>query len=204
MKSALILIDIQNDFCPNGALAVNEGDQIIPIVNKLQEKFETVIATQDWHPTDHKSFAVNHEGKSVGEIIKLGETNQILWPVHCTQNSFGAEFSKELKTEKLTKIFQKGMNKEIDSYSGFFDNDHKSETGLNDYLKENNIEELYITGLATDYCVKFTAMDALSLGFKVNLVVDACRGVNLSDGDVEKAIEEMKKAGAKIITSDEV
>lgn len=204
MKSALILIDIQNDFCPNGALAVNEGDQIIPIVNKLQEKFETIIATQDWHPTDHKSFAVNHEGKSVGEIIKLGETNQILWPVHCTQNSFGSEFSKELKTEKLTKIFQKGMNKEIDSYSGFFDNDHKSETGLNDYLKENNIEELYITGLATDYCVKFTTMDALSLGFKVNLVVDACRGVNLSDGDVEKAIEEMKKAGAKIITSDEV
>lgn len=204
MKSALILIDIQNDFCPNGALAVNEGDQIIPIVNKLQEKFETIIATQDWHPTDHKSFAVNHEGKSVGEIIKLGDTNQILWPVHCTQNSFGSEFSKELKTEKITKIFQKGMNKEIDSYSGFFDNDHKSETGLNDYLKENNIEELYITGLATDYCVKFTTMDALSLGFKVNLVVDACRGVNLSDGDVEKAIEEMKNAGAKIITSDEV
>lgn len=204
MKSALILIDIQNDFCPNGALAVNEGDQIIPIVNKLQEKFETIIATQDWHPTDHKSFAVNHEGKSVGEIIKLGDTNQILWPVHCTQNSFGSEFSKELKTENITKIFQKGMNKEIDSYSGFFDNDHKSETGLNDYLKENNIEELYITGLATDYCVKFTTMDALSLGFKVNLVVDACRGVNLSDGDVEKAIEEMKNAGAKIITSDEV
>lgn len=204
MKSALLLIDIQNDFCPGGALAVNEGDKIVSVVNELQKKFDTIIATQDWHPQDHKSFAANHEGKNIGEIIKLGDTDQILWPVHCTQNSFGAEFVKDLNTEKLTKVFQKGMNKEVDSYSGFFDNDHKSETGLNDYLKQNVIEELFITGLATDYCVKFTAKDALSLGYKVNLVLDACRGVNLSDGDVDKAVEEMKNAGANIINSNEI
>lgn len=204
MKKALIIVDIQNDFCPNGALAVTDGDKIIPIVNELQKKFELVIATQDWHPEDHISFAANHKDKKIGELIQLGNITQVLWPVHCTQGSKGAEFVDSLDTSKFTKVFQKGTNREIDSYSGFFDNDGKSSTGLGEYLKELQVEEVSVLGLATDYCVKFTVMDALKLGFKTNLVLDACRGVNLSPDDVEKAVSDMKNAGAKIVTSKEL
>jgi nicotinamidase/pyrazinamidase len=204
MKEALILVDIQNDFCPGGSLAVNDGDKIVPVVNALQKKFDLIIATQDWHPADHVSFAANHPGKTAGEFIPLGESQQILWPVHCSQGSKGAEFVAELDKAKITKVFQKGTAKMVDSYSGFFDNDHKNSTGLGDYLRAEGVEEVYITGLATDYCVKFTALDALNLGFKTNVVLDGCRGVNLNPGDVEHAVEEMKAAGIKVISSKEV
>lgn len=204
MKEALILVDIQNDFCPGGSLAVNEGEQIVPIVNGLQKKFELCIATQDWHPADHVSFAANHHNKKPGEFIPLGNSQQILWPVHCSQGSKGAEFVTGLEMERIGKVFQKGTDKMVDSYSGFFDNDHKSSTGLGDYLKEKGVEEIYITGLATDYCVKYTALDAVKLGFKTNVVLDACRGVNLNAGDVENAVSEMKSAGVRIISSKEI
>jgi len=204
MSKALILIDLQNDFCEGGSLAVQGGKGIIPLVNQLQEKFKTIIATQDWHPSNHLSFAVNHEGKNIGDIISLGETQQILWPAHCVQNSKGAEFVKELNTEKITKIFQKGTDKFVDSYSGFFDNDKKKSTGLEKYLKENNFDEIYILGLATDYCVKYTALDAVKLGFKTYLIENACKGVNLNDGDVENAIQEMKESGVIILKSDDI
>ncbi|MFN8576200.1 MAG: bifunctional nicotinamidase/pyrazinamidase [Candidatus Sericytochromatia bacterium] len=203
MKKALILVDIQNDFCPNGALAVDDGDKIIPVVNSIMDKFEYVIATQDWHPSEHISFASNNN-KSIGELIELNGQNQVMWPNHCVQNTKGAEFVDSLNRSKITKVFQKGTDVNVDSYSGFFNNDHKSETGLNNYLKTQGIEELYITGLATDYCVKYTVIDALNLGYKVNLVIDAVRGVNLNPNDVENSIKEMENSGAKIIKSSEI
>jgi len=201
MNKALILVDIQNDFCPGGSLAVNDGDKIIPIVNSIMNKFENIIATQDWHPINHISFASNNEGKNVGDLIQLNGITQVMWPNHCVQDTKGAEFVDTLNISKITKIFQKGTNKNVDSYSGFFDNDHQSETGLSDYLKSQNINEIYVTGLATDYCVKYTVLDALNLGFKTNLIIDAVKGVNLNHDDVENAIKEMEKAGAKIIKS---
>lgn len=201
---ALILVDIQNDFLPTGALPVPEGDQIIDVVNRLQEKFDFIVATQDWHPESHKSFASNHEGKNPGEVIDLNGINQILWPNHCVQNTTGAEFVPELKNEKIKSVFQKGMDQEIDSYSGFFDNDHQSATGLGDYLKDQNINEVFVVGLALDYCVKFTAMDANSLGFKTFVIKDATRGVNINPDDSDKAVEEMRKAGIQVIESTEL
>ena len=204
MTKALILVDIQNDFCPGGSLAVNDGDKIVPIVNSIIDKFDNVIATQDWHPESHVSFAANNPGKKVNDVIDLNGSPQVMWPVHCTQNSKGAEFVDSLATEKITKVIKKGTDKNVDSYSGFYDNDHKNSTGLNDYLKEKNIDEIYVTGLATDYCVKYTVIDALNLGLKVNLVADACRGVNLNPDDSVNAIKDMEKAGANIITSQDL
>lgn len=203
MTKALILVDIQNDFCPNGALAVNDGDKIIPIVNSIMNKFEHIIATQDWHPINHISFASNND-KNIGDLIEINGQPQVMWPNHCIQNSRGAEFLESLDSSKITKIFQKGTDKNVDSYSGFFDNDHKSETGLNSYLKSQGIDEIYITGLATDYCVKYTVLDALKLNFKTNLIIDAVRGVNLNPQDVENSIKEMENYGAKIIKSNEI
>ncbi|MDX2249422.1 MAG: bifunctional nicotinamidase/pyrazinamidase [Bacteroidia bacterium] len=201
---ALILVDIQNDFLPGGALAVSEGDKIIPVVNRLQKKFDRVIATQDWHPATHGSFAANHTGKNPGEVINLFGLQQILWPVHCVQGRTGAEFATDLEKAAIEKVFTKGTDPEIDSYSGFFDNGRRKATGLGDYLSSQGVETVYVVGLATDYCVKFTALDAQSLGFKTVLIADACRGVNLSPDDTEKAIEEMKAAGVIVITSDQV
>ncbi len=196
---ALILVDIQNDFCPGGALAVQEGDQVVPVANKMMEQFDLIVATQDWHPADHGSFAANHEGKTPGEIIDLNGLPQILWPVHCVQESVGAAFVSDLNTDKIHKIFPKGTDKTIDSYSGFFDNGHRKATGLGDYLKEKNVSEVYVMGLATDYCVKFTALDAIELGFSTFLIEDGCRGVNLKEGDVVAAILEMKEKGVQVI-----
>lgn len=200
---ALLLVDIQNDFTPSGALPVPDGDQILPVVNRLQDSFDLVIATQDWHPEDHKSFAVQHS-KNPGELIDLNGIQQVLWPVHCVQGSAGAEFVDELKKEKIEKVFQKGLDPEMDSYSGFFDNDHKSATGLGDYLKAKGVAEVFVVGLALDYCVKFTALDANSLGFKTTVIADATRGVNINPGDSEKAVEEMRAAGIKVINSEEL
>lgn len=201
---ALILVDLQNDFCTGGALEVAEGNLVIPIANALLNKFDLVIATQDWHPADHGSFAAMHPWRKPGAIIELNGLPQVLWPMHCVQDSFGAEFVKELDVSKITKVFVKGTDPGIDSYSGFFDNGHRKSTGLGEYLKEQGVTELYILGLATDYCVKFTVLDGLELGFKVNLIEDACRGVNLQPDDVAKAITEMAAKGATILQSTEI
>jgi len=201
---ALIIVDIQYDFLPGGTLAVQEGDHIIPIVNKLEEKFDVIVATQDWHPADHGSFASNHENKNPGELIKLRGLDQVLWPDHCVQHTRGAEFSKGLNTEKIQKTFQKGTDPSIDSYSGFFDNGKRKDTGLNDYLKSQGVDEVYIVGLATDYCVKFTALDADECGYKTFVVADATRAVNLQPGDGEKTLKEMSQKGIRIIKSSEL
>jgi nicotinamidase/pyrazinamidase len=196
--NALLLIDIQNDFVPGGSLAVNEGDQIIPIVNRLQSHFELVVATQDWHPQNHASFAVNHPGKKPGDRVILNGLEQTLWPVHCVQETPGADFVPALDRSRISHVIQKGTDPMIDSYSGFFDNAHLKATGLAEYLRSQGVVEVFIAGLATDYCVKFTALDALSLGFHPALIEDACRGVNLRPDDVTRSIEEMKSAGVKI------
>jgi len=201
---ALILVDIQNDFIPGGALAVPDGDNIVPIANRVMEKFDLVVATQDWHPANHGSFASNHPGKKLFELIDLNGLPQVLWPEHCVQGKPGAEFVKELNTKKITRVFQKGTDAAIDSYSGFFDNGHRKATGLGDYLKQKGVDDVYVLGLATDYCVKFTALDARTLGFKTYFVEDASRGVNLNPNDVANAIAEMKKAGVIVTTADAI
>ena len=203
-KKALILIDVQYDFLPGGALAVPDGDKILGPILKMLPKFDLVVATQDFHPADHGSFASNHEGKNIGEVIELNGLSQILWPNHCVQGTRGAELVKEIERTRITRIFQKGTDPTIDSYSGFFDNAHRKDTGLGKYLKDQGVTEVYLVGLATDYCVKFTALDAVELGFKTVVVKDACRGVNLKPGDAEAALQEMKAAGAKVVESSEL
>jgi nicotinamidase/pyrazinamidase len=200
-KSALILVDVQKDFLPGGALAVTGGDQIVPIIKSIQPKFQFTVATQDFHPVDHGSFASNHPGKNIGELIDLNGLSQILWPVHCVQGSKGAAFHSDLNQEEWKAIFQKGKNPAVDSYSGFFDNARRGDTGLGDFLKKNGILTVYIAGLALDYCVKYTALDAISLGFETFLVVDATRAVNLNSTDGAEAIQELRLAGVKIIQS---
>lgn len=195
---ALILVDIQNDFLPGGALAVPDGDAIIPVANRLQPMFPLVVATQDWHPANHGSFAANHPGKNVFEQIDLNGLPQTLWPIHCVQNTTGAELAPGLNREHIAKVFQKGTDAGIDSYSGFFDNGHRRATGMAEWLKGSGVTDVHICGLATDYCVKFTALDAVSSGFKTYLVEDASRGVKLQKNDVNNAIAEMKKAGVLI------
>jgi nicotinamidase/pyrazinamidase len=202
--NALILVDIQNDFLPGGALAVPEGDQIVPVVNELQRHFPLVVATQDWHPATHGSFAANHPGREPGDMLELHGLPQILWPTHCVQRSAGAEFAPALDRAGWARVFPKGTDPQIDSYSGFFDNGHRQSTGLGEFLRERGVTQVYVAGLATDYCVKFTVLDALQLGFKAHLIEDACRGVDLQPGDVTRAVEAMRAAGAKIITSAEI
>jgi nicotinamidase/pyrazinamidase len=181
-NSALILIDIQNDFCPGGSLAVKEGDRVVPVVNELQKHFDLIVATKDWHPAGHSSFAS-------------------LWPPHCVQETVGAEFVAGLDTSRVARVFLKGTDAEVDSYSGFFDNEHRRATGLGDYLKERGVTDVFIAGLATDYCVKFSALDARMLGFNTTVVADACRGVEVHEGDTARAIEEMAAAGVRITES---
>ena len=201
-KSALILVDIQNDFLPGGALAVPDGDQVVPVANRLIPGFELVVATQDFHPPGHGSFASMHPGASVGDEIELNGLQQILWPDHCVQGTSGAEFAAELHLPAETHVFQKGTDPTIDSYSGFFDNGKRKATGLGDFLQRLGVEHVVVLGLATDYCVKFTALDAVELGFRVTLVGDGCRGVNLSEGDVERAVADMKVAGVEVDNSE--
>ena len=198
---ALVLVDIQNDFVPGGALAVPAGDQIVPLANRLQQCFELIVATQDWHPATHGSFATNHDGRKTGDLIDLNGLPQILWPTHCVQDTSGADFVSELERNRWSRVFPKGARSEVDSYSGFFDNGRLNATGLGDYLRERGVTNLYLLGLATDYCVKFTALDACHLGFKTLLIEDACRGVDLKPGDVDRAIKEMKDAGVEVVTS---
>lgn len=193
--NCLIIVDIQNDFLPGGALAVPHGDEVILFVKKIQNQFDLVVATQDWHPSDHGSFAANHPGCKPGEVIDLNGLNQILWPVHCVQGSFGAEFSKELDDVNIDKIFVKGTDNAIDSYSGFFDNGKLKSTGLDAYLKSKEVEKVAIVGLAADYCVKYTALDAKELGYQVVVFRDGTRAVNLRPDDLDNAMAEMEQAG---------
>lgn len=202
--TALVLVDIQNDFLPGGALAVPEGDRVIPIANRLQASCSIVVATQDWHPANHGSFAANHPGRNVFEQIQLNGLPQTLWPVHCVQNTPGADFAKALLQDRIAKVFQKGTDAGIDSYSGLFDNGRRKSTGLGEWLRSQGVTEVLVCGLATDYCVKFTALDAVGMGFETCLVEDACRGVDLNPGDVDRAVGEMRKAGVSILRSTEV
>lgn len=196
---ALLLIDIQNDFLPGGALAVNDGDQVIPIANRLMDSFPLVIATQDWHPGDHRSFASQHFGREVGEVIALDGLEQVLWPDHCVQDSHGAKLAKDLNLGGIDHVIRKGTDVHIDSYSGFFDNDHRKSTGLDQLLRDHDVHEVQLVGLATDYCVKFTALDAVLLGFTTSVVLEGIRGVELHPGDCARAIHEMQSVGVEII-----
>ncbi len=176
--NALIIVDVQNDFLPGGALAVNKGDTIIPAINDLQKDFDLVVATQDWHPADHKSFASSHPGKKVFDEINLNRLPQVLWPDHCVQETYGAQFSSLLHTKKIEAIFRKGMDKNIDSYSGFFDNGKKKSTGMGDYLKGRGVTSISVCGLAADYCVYFTALDGMQLGFESTIITNATKAIN--------------------------
>ena len=200
--SALILIDLQNDFMSEGALAVPDGDAVIPVANRLVQSFDLVVATQDWHPPGHSSFASQHPGKNPGDTIELDGLRRELWPDHCVQGTSGTELHADLDVRRITRIFQKGTDPRIDSYSAFFDNAHRKSTGLADYLKEKGVSEVYLMGLATDYCVKFSVLDAVELGFRVNVIQDGCRGIDLQAGDVSKAIDEMKTVGIVIVSSE--
>ena len=199
---ALILVDLQNDFVPGGALAVAGGDAVIPVANRIQAAFDLIVASRDWHPRDHGSFAANHPGRKVGEVIDLNGLPQVLWPVHCVQNTRGAEFVPGLDISRIDRVFLKGTDPTIDSYSAFFDNGHRRSTGMGDYLKERGVRDLYVCGLATDYCVNFTALDACKLGFNVHLIEDASRGVNLKPDDSAKALDGIRRAGGQIIRSE--
>ena len=199
-KKALIMVDLQNDFCTGGNLAVPRGEEVVPLANALQAHFDSIVATKDWHPANHLSFASQHPGKKVGEV----ENTQVLWPDHCVQESRGAEFHPALETQHIHKIIFKGTDRQIDSYSAFFDNAHLRATGLGDYLRAQQVAEVYIMGLATDYCVKYSVLDAVELGFKVFLVKDACRGVELRTGDTAMAIAEMEAAGVRFVRVREI
>ena len=203
-SDALILVDIQNDFLPGGALEVKGGDEIIPLVNEIQNKFDKIFATQDFHPSHHKSFATNHSGEEIGNVIEWKGLSQILWPDHCVQGSKGTEFHSSLDQSRWTDIIQKGTNPDIDSYSGFFDNAWKLDTGLNERLKLSQVKRVFIVGLALDYCIKFTALDATKLGYETVLLVDCTKAVNLSPEDGEKAMKELQEAGVELISSGDI
>jgi nicotinamidase/pyrazinamidase len=200
---ALIVVDVQNDFLPTGSLPVLRGDEVVPVANRLMRELgaDVVVATQDWHPPSHASFASNHPGKQPFDVIELCGQQQTLWPDHCVQNSCGAELAPGLDAARFDRVFQKGTDPGIDSYSAFFDNGHKKATGLGAWLKERGVGEVVVVGLALDVCVKYTALDARELGFDTTLVLDGCRGVDVHPGDSERALEEMKSAGVRVATS---
>jgi nicotinamidase/pyrazinamidase len=200
---ALLVVDIQYDFCPGGALAVPDGDKIIPTVNKLIEHFDVIVQTQDWHPAGHSSFASSHNGKNPYDTVEMDYGTQVLWPDHCVQGSKGAEFHKDLRTQKSQVIIRKGFRKAIDSYSTFFENDQKTATGLSGYLKERGIKKLYTVGLATDFCVKWSVLDGIDEGFSMHIVEDAVKGIDLN-GSLDEAWDEMKKKGVKITQSEDI
>jgi len=202
--NTLIIVDLQNDFLPGGALAVPHGDEVVPLAHELEQKFELVLATQDWHPRDHGSFAANHPGKRPGEHIILDGIEQILWPVHCVQKTYGAEFAAAFDKSRLAHVFHKGTDPMIDSYSTFFDNAHRRHTGLAQYLEKRGIKDIYLMGLALDYCVKYSTLDARELGFNTHVIVDGCRGIELEPGDSARALDEMERAGAILLKSGDI
>ena len=196
---ALIIVDLQNDFVAGGTLEVPHGEQIIPLVNELSELFGLVIATQDWHPRSHKSFASNHADKKPFDKIQLDGLEQVLWPDHCVQGTSGAEFHQQLHMDSVEAIFRKGMDPAIDSYSGFYDNGRKKTTGLSGYLKERGVTSVFVCGLAADYCVFFTAKDALKEGFSTTLIQDATRAIDKDD--FQRAKEELVRLGGQVCDS---
>lgn len=196
MTHALLVIDVQNDFCPGGALAVTGGDQIVPGINALMAEFEAVILTQDWHPAEHSSFASTHDAAPMS-MTEMPYGPQVLWPDHCIQGTAGAAFHADLHTDPADLIIRKGYNPKIDSYSAFFENDHKTPTGLHGYLQTRGINDITLVGLATDFCVNYSAIDAAQLGYKVTVNTDLCRGIDL-DGSLDAALTAMKKAGITV------
>jgi len=200
---ALLIVDIQYDFCPGGALAVPDGDKIIPTVNQLIDHFDVIVQTQDWHPEGHSSFASSHEGKEPFDTVEMDYGTQVLWPDHCVQGSKGAEFHEDLNTLKSQVIIRKGFRRMIDSYSTFFENDQKTATGLTGYLKQRGITDLYTVGLATDFCVKWSILDGIDEGFNMHIVEDAVKGIDLN-GSLDEAWDEMKKKGVKITLSKDI
>jgi len=200
--NCLIIVDVQNDFLPGGSLAVNKGDLVIPVINTIQQNFELVVATQDWHPADHKSFASVHAEKKVFDEIILQGSPQVLWPDHCVQETTGADFSSFLNTKKVEAIFRKGMDKNIDSYSGFFDNRKKKATAMADYLKGKGVKTIFVVGLAGDFCVNYTATDGLELGFESIIIADATRAI--SEENFENNMEVFKAKGGKVMGSEKL
>jgi len=200
VKKALIVVDMQNDFMPTGSLPVKESDELTQLINQLMPRFDLVVASQDWHPADHGSFASQYPGKKPGETVILDGLEQILWPPHCIQETKGAEFVEGLEVKKISHVFHKGIHKNVDSYSAFYDNEHRHATGLGRFLKAQKVTDVYLVGVATDYCVKYSALDACALRLRTHVIIDACRGVELKQGDVERAIGEMNQAGARIVT----
>jgi nicotinamidase/pyrazinamidase len=201
---ALIVVDVQKDFCKDGSLAVNNADEIVPVINKLSksDNYDIVVFTLDWHPLNHMSFASNWKGKNLFDVVKLGDSNQVLWPNHCVSGTNGSQFHKDLITcmsNVKVAIFKKGISPNVDSYSGFYDNDHITSTGLKEYLKNEGVTKVDVCGLATDYCVKFTAIDAKGAGFDTTVLLEASRGVFLGgETDKEKTINELIEAGVQI------
>jgi nicotinamidase/pyrazinamidase len=206
MQGALILVDIQNDFLPSGALPVPGGDAVIPVANRLLAALSGYrrIATQDWHPFDHQSFASQHPGRRPFEVIDLSGTEQVLWPDHCVAHTSGARFATGLDARRIERIFPKGIDREVDSYSGFFDNARRRATGLGAWLRELGVDRVIVLGLATDYCVKATALDALALGFDTTVVADGCRAVEARPGDGEAALAAVAAAGGRVVDSAKV
>lgn len=193
-NTALIIIDVQNDFCPGGNLAVENGDQIVERINTLQDDYAITVLTQDWHPSNHTSFADNHDDAEPFSQVDMAYGPQVLWPRHCVIGTAGAAFKSGLNTDTADLIIRKGYNPDIDSYSAFFENDHKTQTGLEGYLRERGVTKLVMVGLATDFCVRFSAVDAIKLGFQVTVIQDACRAIDL-DGSLAAALEEMSSLG---------
>jgi len=200
---ALLVVDLQNDFMPGGSLAVAHGDGAVDTVNMLMDRFEVVVATQDWHPRNHSSFASNHPGSQPGDEADVGGVMQTLWPDHCVQRTAGASFHSALDVTKIMHVVHKGVDVAIDSYSAFFDNRHLRDTGLSEYLSSHGVSEVWISGVATDYCVKYSALDARAQGLTTAIVLDGCRGIDLKPGDVDAALAEMRAAGCEIVTSSE-
>ncbi|KEZ76464.1 bifunctional nicotinamidase/pyrazinamidase [Salinisphaera hydrothermalis] len=201
MTDTLLLVDIQNDFLPGGALAVADGDAVVPVANRLMPLFSSVVASQDWHPADHLSFVDQHAGFKPFQVTEVDGLEQILWPAHCVQGSPGASFASALDIARIDYVVRKGENPRIDSYSAFYDNDHRHQTDLTDILRRLGTDRLFVMGLAADVCVKFTVMDALAEGFAVTLIVDGVRGVDMHEGDTEAAIQAMRAAGAECVNS---
>lgn len=202
-NQALVVVDVQNDFLETGALPVPAASEVIPVINKIAPLFDTVVFTQDWHPKNHISFASQHKGGRLYELVDVSYGKQVLWPDHCVQETVGAELAPGLDAEKSTLNVKKGTNPELDSYSAFIEADRSTLTGLAEQLKEQGIDEVFVCGLATDFCVYWSALDAVKLGFRTNLVEDACRGINI-DGSIQKALEDMKAHGIHILTSAEL
>ncbi len=201
--SALVVIDVQNDFCPGGALAVADGDAVVPIVNRVAPEFAVRVFTQDWHPEGHSSFAASHPGAEPFSSIDMPYGPQVLWPVHCVQGTSGAAFHPDLKTDTADLVIRKGFRPEIDSYSAFFENDHRTATGLAGYLRDRGVRQVVLAGLATDFCVSWSAIDAMARGFEVTVIEDACRAIDL-DGSLDKALREMRGGGIRLVTAAEL